>query len=104
MKDRVKAYLMREFGDESVVRDIYAEYRASTAAKLAESGQALASGDFLLLDRAAHALKGTALMVSDDEALAAALALRDAAKAADAAAATAALERVRAVYEAGGEI
>ena len=101
MKDVVKAYLVKEFGDEAVAEEIYAEYRSSTQPKLDESARALAARDFVLLDRAAHALKGNALMVGDPDALAAALALRDAAKAQDATAAGAALERVRAVFTAG---
>ena len=100
MKDAVKSYLMKEFGDASVAAEIYAEYRSSTRPKIDESAQALSARDFDLLDRAAHALKGNALMIGDPDALAAALALRDAAKALDAAAAQAALARVRAVYDA----
>ena len=102
MKDSVHAYLFGEFGDEDVVREIYAEYRSSTSAKIDESARALEVQDFLLLDRAAHALKGTALMVGDEEALAAALALRDAAKAQDADAARNALASVRRVFDVGG--
>lgn len=100
MKDVVKSYLLKEFGDASVAEEIYAEYRSSTQPKIDESVQALAARDFVLLDRAAHALKGNALMIGDPGALAAALALRDAAKAQDAAAAQAALTRVQAVYDA----
>ena len=102
MKDSVHAYLIGEFGNEDVVREIYAEYRSSTSAKIDESARALEAQDFVLLDRAAHALKGTALMVGDEEALAAALALRDAAKARNAASARNALASVRQVFDAGG--
>ena len=101
MKEIVKSYLLREFGDEALAQEIYAEYRSSTLPKIEESAQALSAGEFELLDRAAHALKGNALMIGDPDALAAALALRDAAKAGDAVAGAAALARVRAVYDAG---
>jgi len=100
MKEMVKEYLVREFGDESLAQEVYAEYRSSTEPKIVESAQALAARDFVQLDRTAHALKGNALMIGDTEALDAALALRDAAKAQDASAGEAALARVRAVYDA----
>ena len=100
MKESVRSWLIQQFGDESVAEEIYAEYRRSTAPKFDEAAAALAAGDFVQLDRIAHALKGNALMVSDQEALDAALALRDAAKAGDAAAAAAAAARARAVFDA----
>lgn len=98
MKESVRTWLLQQFGDEDVAREIYDEYRRSTAPKFQEAAAALAAGDCPSLDRIAHALKGNALMIADQEALDAALALRDAAKAGDASAAETALARARAVF------
>lgn len=84
MNDGVKAWLDEQFaGDEGTIRLVWGEYLSSFAEKLAEASAAQAAGDFPLLDRVAHALKGNALMVGDSPCVSAALALRDAAKASD---------------------
>lgn len=79
-----KAWLHEQFGsDEETIRLVWNEYATSFAEKLAEANAALAAGDFPLLDRVAHALKGNALMVGDAPCVTVALSLRDAAKASD---------------------
>lgn len=100
MNDDVKAWLNEQFaGDEGTIRLVWGEYLASFAEKLAEANAAQAAEDFPLLDRVAHALKGNALMVGDAPCVAAALALRDAAKASDGVRAAAALARLAALEE-----
>lgn len=97
MKDDVKAWLDEQFdGDAETIRLVWDEYLASAAAKIEEARAARAAEDYPLLDRIAHALKGNALVVGDRAGLAAALALRDAAKASDGAAADAALAELAA--------
>ena len=54
MKDCCKEYLMSQFGDEDVVGEIYNEYVASLGQKLSESEAAIASQDWIALDRVAH--------------------------------------------------
>jgi len=80
MKDCCKEYLMGQFGDEDVVGEIYNEYVTSLGQKLSESEAAIASQDWVALDRAAHALKGNALAAGDEAVANAAIELRNAAK------------------------
>lgn len=80
MKDCCKEYLMSQFGDEDVVGEIYNEYVASLGQKLSESEAAIASQDWIALDRAAHALKGNALAAGDEAVANVAIELRNAAK------------------------
>ena len=80
MKACCKEYLVEQFGDEDVVNEIYAEYVESMKTKLSETDAARASGDWLQVDRAAHAMKGNALAAGDNAVAEAAIALRNAAK------------------------
>lgn len=80
MKECCKTYLIGQFGDEDIIAEIYAEYVSSLAAKLAECDAALESGDWIALDRAAHAMKGNALAAGDNDMVENAIALRSAAK------------------------
>ena len=81
MKQCCKDYLNEQFGGyEDVVKEIYAEYVASTHAKLTEAVAALAADDWLALDRIAHALKGNSLAAGDQELADTAIALRSSSK------------------------
>lgn len=80
MKDCCKEYLMGQFGDEDVVGEIYNEYVTSLGQKLSESEAAIASQDWVALDRAAHAMKGNALASGDEAVANVAIALRNDAK------------------------
>ena len=80
MKYSCKEYLMSQLGDEDVVGEIYNEYVASLGQKLSESEAAIASQDWIALDRAAHALKGNALAAGDEAVANVAIELRNAAK------------------------
>ena len=84
MKAVCGEYLKGQFGgDESVVEEIYAEYVRSAREKAEEAVVALEGGRYEDLDRIAHAAKGNALAVGDQESVDAAVALRAAAKARD---------------------
>ena len=72
--------MLGQFGDEEVVAEIYGEYKSSLASKIAECEEALASGDWVKLDRAAHAIKGNSLAVGDNEVAERAITLRSTAK------------------------
>ena len=80
MKECCKTYLFGQFGDEEIVAEIYGEYVSSLSEKLAECDAALASGDWVALDRAAHAIKGNALAAGDTDMAENAIALRSAGK------------------------
>ena len=98
MKDDVRQWLNDQFGgDEETIAAVWEEYLGSAAEKIAEGRAALAASDFPLLDRIAHTLKGNALMVGDQTSAMAGIALRDAAKASDPAAAEKALDRLEAL-------
>lgn len=80
MKADIRNWLVGQFGDdEAIINEIYAEYVQASRAKVVEMRQAIDAGDTALLDRIAHAMKGTALMTGDKEAAEAAIALRKAA-------------------------
>ena len=84
MKAVCSEYLKGQFGgDESVVEEIYAEYVRSAREKAEEAVVALEGERYDDLDRIAHAAKGNALAVGDQESVDAAVALRAAAKARD---------------------
>ena len=84
MKAVCGEYLKGQFGgDEAVVEEIYAEYVRSAREKAEEAVVALEGGRYEDLDRIAHAAKGNALAVGDQESVDAAVALRAAAKARD---------------------
>lgn len=95
MNKEAKAWLHEQFGDDDeTIRLVWTEYVTSFGEKLAEANAAQAAGDYPLLDKVAHALKGNALMVGDAPSVTAALALRDAAKASDGERAAKALARL----------
>ena len=80
MKPCCKEYLMEQFGDEEVVKEIYAEYANSIREKLPELEAALAAENWSSLDQLAHAVKGNALATGDNDTANVAIALRVAAK------------------------
>ena len=80
MKQCCKDYLMEQFGDEDVVKEIYAEYANSIQEKLPEFEAALAAEDWPALDKLAHAVKGNALATGDTALADVAISLRVAAK------------------------
>ena len=80
MKQCCKDYLMEQFGDEDVVKEIYAEYANSINEKIPELETALTAEDWSTLDQLAHAVKGNSLATGDNEAADTAIALRIAAK------------------------
>jgi len=95
MTEEIKAWLNGQFpGDEETIAAIWGEYVRSIGEKLPEARAALAISDFEKLDRLAHTLKGDALLVGDKPMAEGAIALRNAAKAADSDAAEQALARL----------
>ena len=80
MKECCKEYMMGQFGDEDIVAEIYGEYKTSLAQKIAECDEAVAAGDWVKLDRAAHAIKGNSLAVGDNDVAERAIAMRSAAQ------------------------
>ena len=80
MKECCRQYLMEQFGDESVVEEIYNEYVSSLGQKIAECDKALGEKDWNTLDKAAHAMKGNSLAAGDEAMANEAIALRHAAK------------------------
>ncbi len=95
MKDCCRKYLEGQFGGDEVVSEIYREYVASAKEKLSEAEGELAAGEWVRLDRTAHAVKGNALSVGDQEMADAAVALRKAAALNDAWECAAQLARMR---------
>ena len=84
MKTVCREYLEGQFGgDESVVEELYAEYARSALEKAEEAAAALEEERYDDLDRVAHAAKGNALAVGDQETADVAIALRAAARAHD---------------------
>ena len=80
MKQCCKDYLMEQFGDEEVVKEIYAEYAKSIQEKRPEIEAALTTENWSTLDSVAHAVKGNALATGDTDTANVAVALRNAAK------------------------
>ena len=96
MKAVCSEYLKGQFGgDGSVVEEIYAEYVKSAREKAEEASAALKEERYDDLDRIAHAAKGNALAVGDQEAVDAAISLRAAAKARDRGESAALVARLR---------
>lgn len=96
MKDCCRSFLNEQFGgDETVVEEIYAEYRVSMGEKLAEIMLTADRRDWDALDRLAHAVKGNALAVGDTDMADTAISLRGAAKLADGERASACIERLK---------
>ena len=83
MKQCCKDYLMEQFGDEDVIKEIYAEYAKSVQEKLPELEAALTVENWTTLDSLAHAVKGNALATGDTDSANVAIALRTAAKMSD---------------------
>ena len=97
MKQCCKDYLMEQFGDEDVVKEIYAEYAKSVREKLPELEAALAAENWTTLDSLAHAVKGNALATGDTDSANVAIALRTAAQMSDKANARALLDKLTAL-------
>jgi HPt (histidine-containing phosphotransfer) domain-containing protein len=96
MKACCEAFLNEQFaGDADVVCEIYVEYVSSIQEKLGEMGKALEKGDWEAIDRCAHAVKGNALAVGDQDVADTAIALRGAAKLGDGEKAQPLVERLR---------
>lgn len=96
MKDCCRKFLNEQFeGDESVVEEIYAEYRVSMGEKLGEILLSADRRDWDALDRLAHAVKGNALAVGDSDMADTAISLRGAAKLADESRSAACIERLK---------
>ena len=95
MKQCCKDYLMEQFGDEDVVKDIYAEYAKSIQEKLPEIETALTTENWSTLDSVAHAVKGNALTTGDTDTANVAIALRNAAKMSEKATAQSLYEKLK---------
>ena len=95
MKQCCKDYLMEQFGDEDVVKEIYAEYAKSVQEKLPELEAALAAENWTDLDSLAHAVKGNALATGDTDSANVAISLRTAAKMSDKATSRALLDKLQ---------
>ena len=95
MKECCRQYLMEQFGDESVVEEIYNEYVSSLGQKIAECDKALDARDWDTLDKAAHAMKGNSLAAGDEATANEAIELRHAAKLQDWDTASALVARIR---------
>ena len=80
MKQCCKDYLMEQFGDEDVVKEIYDEYVKSIQEKIPGLEAALTAENWAVLDSLAHAVKGNALAAGDKDMADTAIALRIAAK------------------------
>ena len=95
MKECCKTYLSEQFdGDEETMGEIYEEYVRSVGEKLSEMRTALASSDWLAFDRGAHAMKGNALSAGDTEMAETAISARKSAALNDAAACSAAIDKM----------
>lgn len=96
MKACCEAFLNEQFaGDADVVCEIYVEYVSSIHEKLGEMAKALEKADWEAIDRCAHAVKGNALAVGDQDMADTAIALRGAAKLGDGAKAKPLVERLK---------
>ena len=81
MKACCATYLNEQFGgDLAVVGEIYREYVDSIRDKQKEAEKGLAAGEWTLLDRVAHTIKGNALATGDNEMAQVAINLRSAAQ------------------------
>ena len=96
MKECCKAFLAEQFdGDTDVMEEIYAEYVSSMGEKLPEIARAAEAREWDALDKLAHAVKGNALAVGDQETADTAISLRGAAKLSDAELAGGCIRRLR---------
>ena len=81
MKECCRQYLSKHLGDDmEFVKAVYAEYVSSIGDKMAEADAAVAAGAWDSLDKVAHAIKGNALTVGDQQMADTAIELRNAAK------------------------
>ena len=96
MKDQIRKWLVEQVGeeDQTLLETIYADYVSTVGEQLTKAEVEIARGDFAALDVTAHTLKGSTSTVGDTETYDAVMALRDAAKASDSAAAQTALSRL----------
>lgn len=101
MKETVRNWLAEQVGmdDEALLQSLYDDYRSTISEQMEQARRDLAASDYEALDRTAHALKGAVLTVGDQEMLAAVLKMRDAAKAQDGPAASAAADGVQALLD-----
>ncbi|MBP1589059.1 MAG: Hpt domain-containing protein [Kiritimatiellae bacterium] len=100
MKPCCKEYLSKQFGgDQAVVEDIYAEYRKEVGGMLGELPGAMSRGEWELVDRLVHTLKGNSLAVGDAETAEVAIAMREAVKLGDKDRAEECLARIRELAE-----
>ena len=76
MKECCNAFLMEQFGDQDVVKEIYEEYAKSIKEKIPEAEAALAAEEWVTLDHVAHAIKGNALATGDNDVANVAIAIR----------------------------
>ena len=97
MKQCCHDYLMEQFGDEGIIKDIYEEYVNSIREKIPEFEAALSEENWQLLDRLAHAVKGNALAAGDTDIADVAIALRSAAKLSEKSTATSLFEKLKAL-------
>jgi len=96
MKACCKAFLEEQFaGMDEVVAEIYSEFVASAGEKLGEIVSAAERKDWEAVDQLAHAVKGNALAVGDQDLASEAVALRGAAKLGDAGRAAECIARLR---------
>ena len=81
MKACCTTYLNEQFGgDAAVMGEIYREYVDSIREKQQEAVKDRAAGEWSLLDRVAHTIKGNALATGDNEMAQVAISLRSAAQ------------------------
>jgi len=83
MKKCCNDFLMEQFGDPDVVKEIYEEYAKSMGEKITEGEAALNAMEWTALEHMAHAVKGNALATGDNDVANVAIALRNAAKLTD---------------------
>lgn len=97
MNAAVRKYLIEKvlgMEDEEMLESLYCDYLSSLDAGMSDMRDELASGDFVMLDKTAHTLKGATSTVGDTEMFDAVIRLRDAAKASDAAGASSAAAEI----------
>jgi len=100
MNAAVREYLISKvigMEDEEILESLYSDYLSSLDAGISDMRSQLASGDFPMLDKTAHTLKGATSTVGDTEMFDAVIRLRDAAKASDAAGASSAAVEIEAL-------
>ncbi len=91
MNEKVREWLVTEvlgMEDEEMLQSLYGDYLSTLDEGISDMRNQLASGDFAMLDKTAHTLKGATATVGDNEMFDAVIRLRDAAKAFDSAAAS----------------